>query len=83
MNREMPNQLYEEQQQQQQNGMFSAFGNFMKNPMQFLAQRKIQIPQEYANDPQAAVQYLLNSNQLDQKQLNSLIKFAQRMGVKI
>lgn len=80
----MANQLYEEQQQnQQQNGIFNAFGNFMKNPMGFLTQRKIQIPQEYANNPQEAVQYLLNSKQMDQKQLNSLIQFAQRMGVKI
>lgn len=79
----MPNRLYEEQQQQEQNGMFNAFGNFMKNPMGFLAQRKIQIPKEYANNPQAAVQYLIDNKQMDQKQLNSLIKFAQGMGVKI
>lgn len=79
----MPNRLYEEQQQQEQNGMFNAFGNFMKNPFGFLAQRKIQIPQEYANNPQAAIQYLIDNKQMDQKQLNSLIKFAQKMGVKI
>lgn len=79
----MPNQLYEEQQQQQQNRMRSAFDNFMKNPMGFLAQKKIQIPNEYANNPQAAVQYLIDNKKMDQRQLNSLIKFAQGMGVKI
>lgn len=78
----MSNQLYEEQQQQQQNGMFNAFNNFMKNPMDFLAQRKIQIPNEYANNPQAAVQYLIDNKKMNQRQLNSLIKFAQGMGVK-
>lgn len=79
----MSNRLYEEQQQQQQNGMRNAFDNFMKNPMGFLTQKNIQIPNEYANNPQAAVQYLIDNKKMNQRQLNYLIKFAQGMGIKI
>jgi hypothetical protein len=62
-------------------GMFS---NFMKNPFQFIAQKRgINIPGEYANNPQAAVQYLLNSGQMTPEQLQQLKNKANQMGVNL
>ena len=75
----MANPLYNEQTQ---NGFMSQFNNFMKNPMDYLIQRKINIPQQFMNDPHGAVEYLLNNGQMSQEQLNSLMKRAQQMGIK-
>lgn len=60
-----------------------SFNNFMQNPMQFLTQRKINIPQQFANDPHGAVQHLLNNGQMSQNQLNRLTQMANQMGVKL
>ena len=76
----MANKLFNEQMQ---NGMKSQFSSFMSNPMEYLVQRKINIPQQYMNDPHGAVEYLLNNGQMSQEQLNTLIKKAQQMGIKI
>ena len=43
---------------------------FNANPMQFLMQRKFNIPQSIANDPNAIVQHLLSTNQVTQDQVN-------------
>lgn len=45
--------------------------------------RGIDIPMEYRNNPEAAVQYLMNSGQLTQEQLDFMISAARRMGVQI
>lgn len=77
----MASRLYEEQMNQ---GMTGMFGNFMKNPLQFILQKKgINIPGEYANNPQAAVQYLLNSGKMSPEQLEQLKSKANQMGVKV
>lgn len=76
----MANPLYSEQMQ---SGMMSQFNSFMNNPMQFLSQRKINVTQQFANDPHGAVQYMLNNGQMSQAQLNKLTQMAQQMGVKL
>lgn len=77
----MANRLYEEQMNQ---GMTGMFGNFMKNPFQFILQKKgINIPREYANNPQAAVQYLLNSGKMSPEMLEQLKNKASQMGVNL
>lgn len=76
----MSNPLFTEQMNK---GIMSQFNSFTQNPMQFLLQRKINIPQQYANDPHGAVQYLLNNGQMSQAQLNSLTQQAQRMGIRL
>lgn len=75
----MANQLFNEQMQ---NGMMSQFNSFMQNPMQYLTQRKINIPQQFMNDPHGAIEYLLQHGQMSQEQLNSLMQRAQQMGIK-
>ena len=76
----MANPLFNEQMN---NGFASQFGAFMKNPLQFLFQRNINVPQQYANDPHGAIQYMLNNGQMTQEQFNSLTKMAQSMGIKL
>ncbi len=76
----MANKLYEEQMNQ---GMMSQFGSFMRNPLQFLMQRRINVPPQYANDPQGAVQYLLSSGQMSQETYQRLRSQAEQMGVKM
>lgn len=59
--------------------MMSRFQGFMQNPMQFMAQNKLNIPQQFANDPNGAIQYLMNSGTLSQEQYN----WAQNMAKQI
>ena len=76
----MANPLFNEQMQK---GFMNQFSSFMQNPMQFLIQRKINIPQELSNNPHGAIQHLLDSRQMTQEQLNKLTQQAQRMGIKL
>ena len=64
------------------NGMMQQFNAFRANPMQFLIQRRINLPQQYANDPRGAIQYLMNSGQMNQQTFDRLAQMAQQMGVK-
>lgn len=48
--------------------MFEQLGMFFKNPMGFLAAKKLGIPAQYANDPNQAINYLMNSGKLSQQQ---------------
>lgn len=51
-------------------GMMTQYGQFQQNPMAFLSQKGLNIPQQYQNDPDGAIQYLMNSGKLTQKQYN-------------
>lgn len=46
------------------------------NPMQFLAQRGIQIPANIANNPQAIIQQMLNSGRVTQQQYDQARQMA-------
>lgn len=70
-------------QQNQQNPLMNQFNTFMKNPMQFLAGRNLQIPQEYQNDPKGAIQYLLNNGTMTQDSYNKAMEFASQIGLKL
>ena len=50
--------------------MAQMLGQLKSNPLQFLMQRKFNIPQSIANDPNAIVQHLLSTNQVTQGQVN-------------
>lgn len=83
----MANKLYEQQMQNSnpfmaQNNPMNQFSEMQKNPLQFLATKGLNIPQQYANDPRGAVQYLMNNGQMNQGMLNQLIQRAQMMGYK-
>lgn len=79
----MASKLYQDQITQQANdNPMNQFGLFRNNPMQFLASRGLNIPQQYANDPRGAVQFLINNGQMNQGILNNLMQRAQMMGFK-
>lgn len=42
------------------------------NPVQFLMQRRLNIPQELQNDPRGMVQHLLNTGQMKQSDFDRL-----------
>ena len=50
------------------------------NPMQFLLQRKLNIPQGMTNDPNAIINHLLQTSQVSQAQMNNAYQMAQQMG---
>jgi len=60
-------------------GMLGQFKGFMANPMQFMIQRKLNIPQQYMNDPNQTIQYLMNTGQLSQQQYDWAVKEAQKI----
>lgn len=51
--------------------LMSQFQAFMRNPQQYMVQR-MGIPQEYANNPSGAIQYLMNNGRLTQEQYNQI-----------
>jgi hypothetical protein len=51
------------------------------NPMQFLSQRGIQIPQGM-NNPQQIVQQMLNSGRFTQAQVEQARQMASQMGIR-
>jgi len=49
------------------------------NPMQFLMQRRFNLPQGIAiNDPQAILNHLVQTGQVSQQQINNAYQMAQR-----
>jgi hypothetical protein len=55
------------------------FQSFMSNPLQFMAQRKLNIPQQYMNDPNGAIQYLMNSGKITQDQYNKAVNMSNQL----
>lgn len=51
------------------NNIIGMLNALTQNPLQFLAQRGLNIPNNI-NDPQAIIQHLLNSGQITQEQVN-------------
>lgn len=51
-------------------GMVGRFQQFMSNPMQFMINNRLNLPQNFSGDANQAIQYLMNSGQLTQEQYN-------------
>jgi len=75
----MANKIYNEVNA---NNPQNQYMSFMQNPYQFLINRRIEIPDEYRNNPHDAVQYLLNNGKMDQSAFNKVFSTLQRMGFK-
>lgn len=75
------NRLFQEMGQQ--NSIFGRFKQFMQNPMQCLMQSRMNIPPQYQNDPKAAFDYLVQTGQIDQDNINKVMSIAQQMGIKL
>ena len=50
-------------------------------PMQFLLQRKLNLPQGMTDDPHAILNHLLQTGQISQNQVNGAYQMAQQMGL--
>lgn len=60
------------------NNFMTMLQSLQSNPMQFLMQRKFNIPQNIQTDPNAIVQYLMNTGQVSQEQYNQAVNVARR-----
>ena len=49
--------------------LFNAYSQLMQNPTKILQQ--LNIPQEYMNDPQGAIQYLMSTGKVSQQDYNN------------
>ncbi len=65
-----------------QNQLMTQFNQFKSNPMSFLLQRNVNIPQQYLNNPEEAVKYLINNGQMTQEQYNKISQMANQLGLK-
>lgn len=69
----MSNQLYQAMMGTQPNIM-QAVQALKQNPMQFIMQRKFNVPQNIANDPNAIIQHLMNTGQVSQQNYNLVMQ---------
>lgn len=53
-------------------GLAGQFQQFMNNPIASLMSKRMGIPQQYMNNPNDAIQYLMNTGKLSQAQYNEL-----------
>ena len=60
------------------NNIMRALQMIQTDPVQFLAQRRINIPQNISNDPNAIIQHLLNTGQISQQQYNNANNMARQ-----
>ena len=61
------------------NQMLGMLQQFKANPLQFLMQRRMNIPQNIPmNDPGAILNHLMQTGQISQQQVNSAYQMAQR-----
>lgn len=79
----MANPLFNEMQNMGSNVMMQQFQTFMRNPYQYMLQKRFNIPQQYMNDPKCAIQYLMQNGQMTNDQFNYLKQMAGQMGFKI
>ena len=64
------------------NNPFQMINQIKQNPIGFIMQRGLNVPQNIANDPNKIIQHLMNTGQISQEQYNQVIKQAQKMGYK-
>lgn len=69
----MSNQIYKDMMGQQPN-MMQALQNLKQNPIQFIAQRKFNVPQEIANNPNEIIRHLMNTGQISQQKYDRVIQ---------
>lgn len=56
--------------------MAPMINQFRQNPMQFLMNQGINIPQEYMNSPESAAKYLMQNSNMNQQQINQIMNLA-------
>lgn len=64
------------------NNPMQMLNQIKQNPIQFLAQRGMNIPSNL-NNPNDIIQHLMNSGKISQEQYNQAVKMAEQMGMKM
>ena len=59
--------------------MLGQFQRFMGDPMGYVMQKNMGIPQEYLNNPDETIQYLMNTGKLTQQQYNEVNEVAKKI----
>lgn len=59
------------------NNIMQMLQQLKSNPLQFLAQRRMNLPAGIASDPQAILNHLMSTGQITQEQLNRAYQMAQ------
>lgn len=61
--------------------LMGQFQGFMQNPMQYMMQKRLNLPQNInpMQNPQQAIQYLMNNGTLDQQTYNQLQQMAKKI----
>lgn len=62
--------------------MLQMVQQFKQNPLGFLLQRKLNVPPNVANDPNAILNYLLSTGQVNQNQINMAYQTLQNGGMR-
>lgn len=57
--------------------IFGMLQQFKMNPMQMLMQRRMNVPQGMMNDPNAILNHLLQTGQINQSQVDNAYRMAQ------
>lgn len=60
------------------NNIMAMLPQLKQNPMQFILQRRFNLPQGMAQDPNAILNYLMQSGQISQDQVNRAYQMAQQ-----
>ena len=68
----MANNLFNSLGGNPMSNLMSQMNQLRANPVQFLMNRKLNLPQNFNGGPQEIVQHLLNSGQMTQEQFNRL-----------
>lgn len=63
------------------NQMMGMLSQLKANPLQFIMQRRMNLPQNIdMNNPQAILNHLVQTGQVSQNQINSAYQMMQKMG---
>lgn len=60
------------------NNIMAMLPQLKQNPMQFILQRRFNLPQGMAQDPNTILNYLMQSGQISQDQVNRAYQMAQQ-----
>lgn len=64
-----------------QNQLLEQYKLFKTNPINFLLSKNINIPQEYMNDPKAAVDYLVKTGRISPETMNKMQDMASKINL--
>lgn len=64
------------------NNIINMVNQIKSNPMQFLIQNKLNVPQNIANDPNAIIKHLMNSGKISQADYDNAVNMAKKLGYK-